>query len=444
MGRVLGAILYKSFRNAELSSFKFNKNIFGSLVAQILPAVVALVTMPYLLKVYGVERLGILTFVWTLLNYSLLLDLGLSRTLTKLIAFDDSNLKISGGAFRIGLFMILITGLLGIILFSTTSDWVVKNYLNLSPSLILEAKNSILALGGTLPALLLFSYFKGGIEGRQDFALANNLQGLGGVVTFLVPSATAIFSNRIDLAIFWLAIVRWIFVILSILGFIRKVGISWWSTHITTQSIKYLFKEGFWISALAILNPIFVYTDKLVVAALIPTSELAYYTTPFEAILRMTIIPLAVTRIVFPIFSKDGGLWTESTKNTFFKSNLWIAFMIIPAGIILFIFMKPLLSLWLSSDFGIKSLWVSRLALVGILFNSLTWVALSYLQTTKWIKWTVIVPTITFLLSFLVMYPLVKIYFIEGAAIAFSLRLILDFFIFNFLVMKYRRRNLET
>jgi O-antigen/teichoic acid export membrane protein len=50
------------------------------------PMLVAVVTIPALIRTLGAERFGILTIAWMLIGYCSLFDLGLGRALTRLVA----------------------------------------------------------------------------------------------------------------------------------------------------------------------------------------------------------------------------------------------------------------------------------------------------------------------------------------------------------------------
>ncbi|MBV8232788.1 MAG: oligosaccharide flippase family protein, partial [Planctomycetaceae bacterium] len=62
------------------------RNAIWNLLSQVAPLAVAVVTMPVLIRGLGTDRFGVLTLAWMVLGYFSLLDLGLGRALTKLVA----------------------------------------------------------------------------------------------------------------------------------------------------------------------------------------------------------------------------------------------------------------------------------------------------------------------------------------------------------------------
>jgi len=63
------------------------KNTVFNFIGQTIPALVAIVTIPYIIHGLGVERFGILSLVWVVLGYFNLFDLGLGRAVISLWPF---------------------------------------------------------------------------------------------------------------------------------------------------------------------------------------------------------------------------------------------------------------------------------------------------------------------------------------------------------------------
>src|SRR5690606_31260268 len=62
------------------------RNAVLNLLGQSAPMLVALVAIPVLIAALGTERFGVLTLIWVVIGYFSLLDLGLGRALTHLVA----------------------------------------------------------------------------------------------------------------------------------------------------------------------------------------------------------------------------------------------------------------------------------------------------------------------------------------------------------------------
>src|SRR5437016_7005364 len=62
------------------------RSTLWNLVGQSLPALVAVIAVPFLVKGLGTDRFGILMLAWSLIGYFSLFDFGLGRALTQLVS----------------------------------------------------------------------------------------------------------------------------------------------------------------------------------------------------------------------------------------------------------------------------------------------------------------------------------------------------------------------
>ena len=62
------------------------KNSLINLAGFALPLAVGLITIPLIVRGFGVERFGLLTLAWAVIGYFSLFDMGIGRAITQLIA----------------------------------------------------------------------------------------------------------------------------------------------------------------------------------------------------------------------------------------------------------------------------------------------------------------------------------------------------------------------
>src|SRR6266849_10669946 len=100
-------------------------NTFWNLVGTGAPMLVAVVCIPVLIRGLGKDRFGVLTLAWALIGYASLLDLGLGRALTQLVAR-----KLGAGEDRevpalvwTSLLLMLLLGVLGAAVVGLLSPW---------------------------------------------------------------------------------------------------------------------------------------------------------------------------------------------------------------------------------------------------------------------------------------------------------------------------------
>lgn len=63
----------------------FYSNLLWSLLGNVLPLGIGLMTMPMLISQLGVERFEVLNLAWLLVGYFSLFDFGLGRALARLV-----------------------------------------------------------------------------------------------------------------------------------------------------------------------------------------------------------------------------------------------------------------------------------------------------------------------------------------------------------------------
>ena len=139
-----------------------------SLLGQAVPLPVALVAIPLLIKGVGTDRFGVLTLAWALIGYLGLLDLGIGRALTKLVAE-----KLGEGQERqvpvlvwTSLLLMLVLGLVGMGALLLLSPWAVHRALNIPAPLREEALGAFYLLAIAIPFVTGSAGLRGVLEAR--------------------------------------------------------------------------------------------------------------------------------------------------------------------------------------------------------------------------------------------------------------------------------------
>ncbi|MCB0340832.1 MAG: oligosaccharide flippase family protein [Bdellovibrionales bacterium] len=413
-----------------------NKSIFYSLAAHGAPAVLALAIIPILVRQYGIERFGLLTLFWVFISYLNFLDLGIARTLTKTLATEDQHISSPALAvLKAGLIFVVALSAVGALTVLGLKGLILEKYLTISPSLFDEASQCVIGIALTVPALLLFSYYKSIVEGMRGFNVANTMQFWVSSANYLAPFVALIVSKRLDIAILVLLVLRWSLVVYGFIKVRHYLKKNWFAVTVDSRAIKTLYSAGIWFSLITVINPLLVFLDRFLVASFVPMDQMAFYTAPFEVVTRFWIIPMAVTRILFPVFSSYGGEWSPKVKRHFLSGLLWIAMALLPLVAILFVWGEEIFRIWLGKEFEGQSVLIMKILLVGIVFNCFNWVSFTFIQSSKHIKWTVLIPILELILFVAMFYPLVNAFGVEGAAIAWSGRLVIDAIIFGLLVV---------
>lgn len=188
-----------------------------------------------------------------------------------------------------------------------------------------------------------------------------------------------------------------------------------------------------------IVSPLMGYLDRFIVGLLLSASFVAYYATPQELILKIYIIPGALTAVLFPRFASD--FFNKASKILYWKSVFIVSILIFSLCAFAGIFSLQILGLWIGADFAINSYKVMQIFLVGIFFGAISSIPYTYLQATGYAKIAAVSHVVQVPFFLVLSYILISKWGIEGAAIAWSARLIIDAFILFFGVQIVAKKN---
>jgi O-antigen/teichoic acid export membrane protein len=415
------------------------RNSFYNLAGHFLPLLTGLLLIPSLIQNLGMERFGIMTIVWAVIGYFSLFDFGLSRTITVKV----SELQARHHTDRINsvfwtsmtlIFGITLAGSLILILLSFQSALLSGKA---SPEVLEEGAVSLRIIALTLPAITLTAGIKGALEANHQFLQLNILQSILGILNFLLPFLISTQAPRLFLIVGALSVIRYIFLLMHYL-LLSKTSIWLQKPQVLSwrESLPLLFSGG-WFTVTNVVGPLMVYFDRFFLAALIPSSHLAFYTTPFEIVNRLLIFPSSITRALFPTLAAKAN--PEQSQKAYWKS-FWVI-----TGTSLAIALSGIalghwgLEIWLGEEFAGQSYPLLVVLLIGFAANSAAWAPFSLIQafhrpdlSAKSHLWE---------LPFycLALYFLATQYGLMGAAMAWALRNIADLVIMLVIAQRLKK-----
>ena len=429
-----------------MSSIRINSywNLFGSLI----PMVVGVFTIPFLIKNIGVERFGILSIIWTLIGYFSIFDFGIGRALTHGVASQRAtDPKVTNyHLINIGLRTTLFAGIIGGILLAALSYQLSFHWLNATLNLQSELFISILLTSVGIPIVTYTSGLRGILEGYEDFKSINIIKSLLGVLNFILPVISILFFGKSLINIVLaLVLIRFIvlifhFYFLSSILNLKKIFALTSSKNLNEAKIE-IYNFGAWMTLSNIISPLMVNADRFIISNLLGASVVAYYTVPFDLAIRALIIPAAFTTSLFPRFASLLKFNQNEAKNVFHSSKKKIIKGMLILCILMILFSKIGLSIWINNNFANKSWIILIIISIGIFFNSLAQVPHTFLQASGNVRITAIIHSIEFLFYIILLLLFLKIFGISGAALAFAIRVFFDYQILNYYANNYLKMN---
>lgn len=391
---------------------------------------IGLAAVPYLLAQIGIERLGVLTLIWALIGYFSVFDLGLGRALTQQVsslrAVGDANLLAS--TVHAGMKLLAWIGGIGMISSLLLIAFCKVNWLNVSPALQVDVTRSLALAALSIPATTLTSGLRGVLEGAERFVEANLLKTLLGLSNFVFPILAVMwFGPNLAMIVLFLIAARFV-----ALGFHIVLVQQMMRGHparpmpLGRTAARNLLAFGSWMTLSNIISPLMVIADRFVVSAFVGAAALAYYAVPADVLLRLLIIPAALSSTVFPAFTRHMISTVEAAQLLYRQSILAVLCVMGPLMLVVAAGSHAGLSIWLGVDFANKAYLCTVVLAAGIVLNSVAQIPYALVQAAGRVKQTSVLHLCEVLAYAPLLYWATKAHGITGAAAAWAARAAVD------------------
>ncbi|HLF18219.1 MAG TPA: flippase [Candidatus Omnitrophota bacterium] len=366
----------------DISRKRLAKNSIYNLIGSSVPFIAAVVALPMILKGIGIERLGILTLIWSIIGYFNIFDLGLGRALTYHLARSLSSQDRTESAPLVwtSLLLLLIVGVIGALISISLSEWLVYSVLNIPAHLRHETLISIYFLSISIPIITLTTGFRGVLNALQRFDLDNLVQIPMGMLIFLGPLLVIPFSSSLIPIIFTLIMIRLIALIVFIRLSFKVLPSLGSSISVRRNLIRPLFSFGGWMLLSNVISPLLVNFDRFLIGAVLSVKAVAYYTTPYEAITKLWVIPGALSRVLFAAISAIYKEDPPRTARLFIGGLKYVFISVFPIVLVISTFAFELFDIWLGREFALNSATVLRLLSIAVFLNCLGQIAINLIH----------------------------------------------------------------
>lgn len=387
-----------------------------NLLGSITPAAVALLTIPLLLQRVGEVRFGCLALVWLLLGHLVVFDFGVSRaTANRIAKLAPNDLEVRRQVFWTAVWMNLGFGLLGACGVLLVAEPLATRIPDISGELRREFLDSIPWLAAAVPSLVVGGTLTGALEGKQQFAVVNVLQASGAVLVQVAPIVAA-YAVAVDLDVLVAAVVlaRTLSALLLLAANLLVVAPGAPCAPQPRHAFE-LFGYGAWIFLSALLVPFFMTLDKLLIGAMLGAAAVAYYSIPDQLVRRISVLPAAFARSVFPRIS---ALDAVGARELSLRSMRILFAVVTPVVVMLSVVMHPFLSVWIDHEFADRASGPGVLLAAGIWLNSIAMIPYAHLQGSGRPDVTAKCHLVEILPHVLMLWVGVRLFGVTGAAAA--------------------------
>jgi O-antigen/teichoic acid export membrane protein len=369
-------------RTVRGTGSRLARNSLINLVGTGLPLLVAVVAIPLLIAGLGTERFGILTLAWAVIGYFGLFDMGLGRALTQVVAerLGTGDDRQAPRVVWTALACMLAVGLLGAGLMAALAR-PLTSVLEVDPSLFEETVAALRVLAIGIPFVVVTAGLIGLLAAYQRFGVINAVRTPMAILGFAGPLVILPFTNSLVGVMAVLTGGRAVACAALGAACYRLVpppgGLS---ANVSLREIRPLVRFGAWMTISNVISPLLIYIDRFLIGALVSAAAVAYYTTPYEVVTRLTIIPGALIAVLFPAFAEAHQSDPERTVRLFARSTKYVALVLFPLVLLIVAFAREGLDLWLGADFAARSTRVLQVLAIGVFANSLAQVAFNLVQ----------------------------------------------------------------
>lgn len=403
------------------------KNIIWNLIGLGLPLIIAALTIPNLIGIIGTERFGLLALAWGLIGYAGALDLGIGRALTQRLAMlrgrsEDSEIP------QVIVTAVTLTTILGLFGFSIIALACIFGAQQLIPRVDVANKEitiSLLLLAVAVPMQAVSATYKGVNEAYLNFKSINILRVALGVANFGGPYLVSYFTHELHWLVATLVVSRTLALLVYRYCAYTCVALGKSNNFNYPQAIK-LLKFGGWVTVSGVISPFLVQADRFFIGFLISAAAVTTYVIPYEISVQALILVGAITTVAFPTIAE---LLQRDRDHAWLLFKKWV----IRVAILMFIVMGGIavllpivLELWVGAYVAEDSVTVGRILCLGVFFNALGAMFYSFLHAQGRTKITALFHLIEFPLFVAALYLLITKFGVQGAALAWLLRVIVD------------------
>lgn len=406
------------------------RNTFWNFLGVLIPSLAALPAIGYLARVLGVESFGLLTLSFAIIGYASIFDLGLSRAVIREVALNTGSDSEINKVVGTSTLVVAVAGFICSLLLYLNSE-------HLASSLGVTAENwadvvvGLKYLSFAIVPLLLSTVWFAFLEGCGNFRSLNFLKIISGLAVAIVPAAWVWVSGeeRFSVAMLGLVASR---IFAMALAYVFCVFPSRLRVHVFDYlTFKRLINYGGWITVSNFISPVMVYFDRFFISSYLGAATVALYSAPSEVVGRIAFIPTSISRVIFQRLSlgtSDEMQTRIAYRMTFVMCGL--------SSTLIFFGSDIILSVWLGDKYLGDASNVLKILAIGFFFNSLAQIPFAKIQAkgnsrlTAMLHLSEVVPYLALL------YFLVLNFSIVGAAIAWTVRVSVDFLLLEYFSRK--------
>ncbi|MGD1154274.1 MAG: flippase [Terriglobia bacterium] len=349
------------------------RNTLLNVLGQAAPLVVALVTIPYIVRGLGEDGFGVLSLAWLLAGYFVLFEFGLGRAMTKFVAeaLGKAEIETIAKLFWTTLGLHIVAGTVGGIALAAATPSLIGRVLNIPPPLVAETRITMYIVALSVPLTMALGALTGLLQAAQRFDLLTAIQIPSTALGYLIPAVGVALHFRLPGIVSFMLVSRlataivYLYLCVKVFPQLRRISID-------SRRIPTLLAFGGWVTVCNLLIPILVSLDRFLIGSLLSMTAVTYYTVPFTAVSKLNVLPGGLTTVTFPAFSAMASVEKEAMERLYARSLKYLLLIMGPVVLTIILFSTNILRLWMGSEFAAKGSLVLQILALGMLLNGLS------------------------------------------------------------------------
>lgn len=406
---------------------KVVKGSVWTLAGQVAPMLFTFIASPIVIRLLGSEAYGVLILVGLIPLYFSFADFGMGLASTKFsseeFAVGDSRREAAVVWTSVS---IALTSCLpvGIALF-VFSGWIV-NYFNVPEHLYFQASTGLKLAAVGFVVGILSSVMNSPLLARLRMDLVTVIGTIPRIIV-VIATPIALYLGFGIVGAVLLTLISAIVVFAFQLYFSGKLLPELFRTGANWDMLGPLYKfGGSWVIAM-IAGMLLANFEKLALTKFVSVESLAHYSVAFTFASMATTFSAAMLPALVPAFSQVSSPERQSQFASLFARGIRLNLMWLPPTIMfLFVVARPFFTVWYGSEFGQESTLPFYILLFGLFFNILAYIPHSSISAKG--RTDIFAKLYWFELVFyvVIVYLLINTFGIIGAALAWSIRVVLD------------------
>lgn len=357
------------------------RNTVWNILGQVIPLAVAVVITPYLIRKLGVDRFGVFSLSLVVLAYFTLLDLGLSPATTKFVAeaLGKSETERIPAILWTTLAMQAGLGFAAGVALIAVAPVLVSSVLKVPTHLVRETTIVFYICSASILINLVTSSLRGFLEAHQRFDWVNLIRTSSSTLSFLVAALALYFGAGLPLIVLCLAIKN-AGVVIVYFAFCLRLLPPGRLFSPKLEVARSLLSFGGWLTIIFLTSSAVTYLDRFLIGTRLSTTEVGYYTPPYDVVSRLWILPQSLYMTLFPAFSTLWATGKEELEVVFVRAHKYLILVVGAIAVLLYFFANKILEVWLGGQFAAHSTWVFQVLAIGFFWNCQAWIPSSFLQ----------------------------------------------------------------